>query len=235
MLVRVLACCTKGDFCNIPKSPLNKALECCTFEVPKLRAMIWESSPWKDQLILDAEIIQRWASKTRMSARRSTLLERKIFVSAYAIRKLYESYKLSTAFHDRSLACCTYPAKASSITPLSNHRVEKLYDLYRPNTETVFARHLMDIIIHSLVFLEVLRDEDDQAVEAFLVTSDRKRNCLWEIKTGQFVKLMRNVGSDYPSAARWVTNPKTGKFVVWQGNDAPPASFEDQAHRILGI
>jgi hypothetical protein len=193
--------------------------------------MIWESYPWKNQLIVDAEIIQRWASQTRMSERRSTLLERKIFVSAYAIRKLYENYKLSTAFHDRSLACCTYPAKASNITPLNNHRVEKLYDLHRRNTETVFARHLMDIIIHSLVFLEVLRD--DQAVEAFLVTCDRKKNCLWEIKTGQFVKLMRDVGNDYPPDAHWVTNPKTGKFVVWQGNGAPPASFEDQTHRTL--
>jgi hypothetical protein len=193
--------------------------------------MIWDSYPWKNQLVADAEIIERWASKTQVTQRRSTLIERKVFLAAYAIRKLYENYKLWTAFHERSLPSLTYPAKSRSITPLNAHNIEQLYDFDRPKTEAVSARHLMDIIVHSLVFSEVLGD--DLTVEGFLVTSDRKSNCVWGIKIGPFVKLMRDVGNDYPPTSRIAGNPETGEFVVWQGQDSPPKSFEDPAHRIV--
>jgi hypothetical protein len=193
--------------------------------------MIWESYPWKSQLVADAEIIRRWASKTQVTDRRSTLIERKVFLAAYAIRKLYESFKLSTAFRERSLPCLTYPAKSGSITPLNVHKVVELYDFDRPKTEAVSARHLMDIIVHSLVFSEMLGD--DLTVEGFLVTSDRRRNCLWQIETGLFVNLMRDVGNDYPPTSQMARNPETGDFVVWQGQGAPPKSFEDRAHRIV--
>jgi hypothetical protein len=86
----------------------------------------------------------------------------------------------------------------------------------------------MDMIVHSLVFFEMLGD--DLSVEGFL-TSDRRKSCLWEIKTNAFVKLMHDVGKDYPATAQWARNPNTGEFVAWQGNGAPPASLEDRAHR----
>jgi hypothetical protein len=193
--------------------------------------MIWESYPWKNQLLADAAIIKRWASKTQHTERRSILIERKIFLAAYTIRKLDDDDKLSSAFHDRSLACRTYRAKSKRIAPLNAHKIDELYDLDGANTETISARHLMDIIIHSLVFTEVLRD--NLTLKAFLVTSDRRKTRLWEIKTDAFVKLMHDVGNDYPPESHRVSNPDTGEFVLWQGNGSPPPSFEARAHRIL--
>jgi hypothetical protein len=193
--------------------------------------MISESYPWKNQLLADAAILRRWASKTRVTQRRSVLIERKVFLAAYTIRKLDDDYKLSTAIHDGSLPCRTYPAKSKSITPLNTHKIDELYDFNCARTETISVRHLMDIIVHSLVFFEMLRG--DLTVEGFLVTSDRRKTCLWEIKTNAFVKLMHDVGNDHPATTRWARNPKTGQFVLWQGNGTPPASFEERAHRIL--
>ena len=196
-------------------------------------AMIWQSYPWKNQLIADAASIKRWASKTQPTARRSMLIERKVFLAAYTIRKLDHSYKLSSAaFHDRSLACRTYRAKSKRITLLNNHKIDELYDLDCANAETISARQLMDIIIHSLVFGEVLGD--DLTLKAFLVTSDRRKSRLWEIKTDAFVELMHDVGNDDPAYAHYVSNPDTGEFVVWQGSSgSPPPSFEERAQRIL--
>jgi hypothetical protein len=193
--------------------------------------MIFDSYPWKEQLVADAEIVRRWASRTKVTQRRSTLIERKIFLAAYTIRKLDDNYKLSTTFRERSLACRKFPAKSRNITLLDAHNIEQLYDFDCAKTEAISARHLMDIIVHSLVFFEVLGD--DLSVEGFLVTSDRRKSWLWEINISAFVKLMHDVGTDYPPSAHWARNPKTGELVVWQGNGAPPASFEDQAHRIL--
>ena len=81
------------------------------------------------------------------------------------------------------------------------------------------------------MFFEVLAD--DPSVEAFFVTSDRRKSWLWEIKTNAFVKLMHDVGNDYPATYHGVRNPNTGEFAVWQGNGSPPASFQDRANHIL--
>jgi hypothetical protein len=195
-------------------------------------AMIWESYPWKNQLIADAASIKRWASKTQPTERRSMLIERKVFLAAYTIRKLDHSYKLSSAFHDRSLQCRTYRLKSKHITLLNNHKIDELYDLDCANAGTISAHQLMDIIIHSLVFGEVLGD--DLTLKAFIVTSDRRKTRLWEIKTDAFVELMNDVGNDYPASAHWVSNPDTGELVVWQGSSgSPPPSFEERAQRIL--
>lgn len=193
--------------------------------------MIFDSYPWKNQLRADAVILRRWASKTRVTQRRSMLMERKVFLAAYVIRKLDDDYKLSTAFHDRSLPCRTYPAKSKSVTPLNAHKIDQLYDFNCAQTGTISVRHLMDMIVHSLVFFELLGD--DFTVEAFLVTSDRRKTCLREITIDAFVKLMHDVGNNYPSTLRRVRNPDTDAFVVWQGNGSPPASFEDRAQRII--
>jgi len=69
--------------------------------------MISESAPWKDHLALDANLIERWAAKPRSTARRSYIIEQKVFLTAYAMRKLLEGEKLSnslenSAFHARS-------------------------------------------------------------------------------------------------------------------------------------
>jgi len=193
--------------------------------------VIWESHSWKNQLVADAKTIQRWVSKTQHTQRRCTLIERKVFLAAYAIRKLDDDYKLSTKFHDRSFPCRTYPAKSNAITLLNADKVDDLYQLDCAKSETISVRHLMDIIIHNLVFLELLRD--DLTVEAFLVTSDRRKTRLWEIRADAFIKLMHDIGNDYPSTFRYVCNPDTEEFVVWQGHGSPPASFEGRAQQIM--
>jgi len=49
--------------------------------------MIAESSHWKEPLGRDADIIERWALKPD-NERRYAILERKIMLSAFAIRRL---------------------------------------------------------------------------------------------------------------------------------------------------
>jgi hypothetical protein len=192
--------------------------------------MICDSYPWKRQLAADADIIRRWSTKTQQTQRQAMLIERKVFLAAYTIRKLDDDYKLSTALHNRSLRCSTYPAQSKRITSLNNHKIGELYDFNRAKTETLCVRRLMDIIIHNLVF-ELLGDAS--TVEAFLVTSDRTKASLWEIKIDAFLKLMHDVANDYPPSSRFVCNPGTGQFIVWQGNGSPPASFQRQAQQIL--
>ena len=77
--------------------------------------MIRESAPWKAELLRDADLIERWAKKTVASERRSALLERKVFVSAYAIRRLNEAVKISSRFREVTLPVTRLPPTGASI------------------------------------------------------------------------------------------------------------------------
>jgi hypothetical protein len=193
--------------------------------------VIWESGPWKDLLLTDSNLLERWCAKTSVTERRSMLIERKVFLAAYTIRKLCEAQNLSTSFRDQSLRCRTYPAISGRIT---HHSVglDKLYNFGDPEERVIVVRDLIDLIIHSFVFSEFLGE--DLRVEGFLVTSDRKRHeRLWLVEIKTFIDLMRQVGSDYPSTMTGVFNRDKNDWELWQGHGDPPADFVRRAKKIL--
>ena len=64
--------------------------------------MIFDSTPWRAQLAVDAEALEA-AAKRRASNKRSVLIERNVFLGAYTIRKLHEATKLSTRLLDEPI------------------------------------------------------------------------------------------------------------------------------------
>jgi hypothetical protein len=94
------------------------------------------------------------------------LIERKVFLAAYTIRKLFEAQKLSTSLRDQSLRCWTYPAISDMIT-LHSVGLDKLYNLGSPEERVITWRDLIDLIIHSFIFSELLAE--DWTVEGFFV------------------------------------------------------------------
>jgi hypothetical protein len=87
--------------------------------------MIWESGPWKDVLLADAGLLERWAVKTKVTSRRSLLIERKVFLAAYTIRKHWEAQKLSTSFRDLSFRCLTYLAISDPCNPFQRSQASR--------------------------------------------------------------------------------------------------------------
>jgi hypothetical protein len=194
--------------------------------------MIWESKPWKNRLLADADIVERWAAKPAVTERRSLLFEQKIFLAAYTIRKLTEAKKLSTSFDDRSMHCIQFPAISDCITKSNSHNLAKMYDFEAPKNLTISARRLMDIVIHSFVFCEWLGDE--LTLDGFLVTSDKKRySGLWLIEIARFVALMRNVGTDNPSTGLVVFDDEQGDYQTWLGVGPPPRHIKERMAAIL--
>jgi hypothetical protein len=184
--------------------------------------MILESWPWKQRLLKDADLIERWARK-RPTQRRAFIIEQKVFLSAYAMRKLFESQKLSSSFTDRSVRCKVYPMRARRVTIANNHKIDKLYDWIHPSDRTIAAKSLLDLIVHSFIFAELVKDED-LTMEGFLVTSDRSRQTgLWHVDLHDFTNLMRVVGNDMPAHLIRIFDPKSGDWFTWQGNGEPPS------------
>lgn len=193
---------------------------------------IWDSAPWRKRLLADASLLDRWAQKPRPTERRSVLVEQKILLAAYAIRKLIEAQKLSTATADRTVVCRVFAPKSDRITLANNHKLEELYNLEKSEQTTVGLRALLDLIIHSLVFMEQL--DDSGRVEGFYVTSDRKRyDKLWYVELRRFIDLMNLVGEDYPSVVCSVFDVETNDWFVWTGSGEPPAHIREKLERLI--
>lgn len=185
------------------------------------RDLIYASEPWKKCLLADAELLERWSSKPATSMRRSVLLERKTFLAAYAIRKLDEANKLSSSFRGQSITCRYHLPTKTQITRLNNHKIHKNYDLSSSTKKRISCRRLLDLIIHSFVFCEVLGD--DNSIEGFFVTSDTSRyKGLWSVPMIRYIEMMRRVGNDYPSSMIMMFDPEQNDYYTWSGHGTPP-------------
>lgn len=92
--------------------------------------MILESSPWKAALARDADLIARWALKPA-SERRSFIVERKLFLSAYSMRKLSDDQKLSTQTLADQIQVLVSPPLKSGFSGVS-HSADRYFNLEQP-------------------------------------------------------------------------------------------------------
>ena len=120
--------------------------------------MIRESGPWKAELLRDAELIERWAAKTAMTERRSALLERKLFVSAYVIRRLNEAVRISSRFRGVTLPVTRFPPTGTSVDQWNILDFDDHYDLSGGRVERMPIFRFLNLLIHSLVFAEFQND-----------------------------------------------------------------------------
>jgi hypothetical protein len=183
--------------------------------------MIRESAPWKAELLRDADLVERWAAKTAVTERRSALLERKLFVSAYAIRRLHEAVKISSRFRDIALPVTRFPPTGSATNRWDIFDFDDKYDTDNGQAERMPVFRFLNLLIHSLIFVEELNDREQ--VEGFLVTSDNaSEKGLYHIELTTFVGLMRDVGRDYPTT--FVRRRVGDGWWAWTGNGEPPST-----------
>ena len=197
--------------------------------------MIHESAPWKAELLKDADMIERWAQKQSASERRSFLIEKKVFISAYAMRRLFEGEKLTSGLNSLSIAAKEFvPLPGRELTWWKTHSFEKVFDLSTPVRHSVGASDLLNVIIHSKLFAECIYDMNDLRCIGFFVTSEKRNDHLWLVPISSYTKLIREVGSDYPSSARIVFDAETGKHFSWRGHGEPPTDVARKMNRIVG-
>jgi hypothetical protein len=184
---------------------------------PEALTMINESSPWKIALARDSELIERWGAKTKSTERRSFLIEQKIFLAAYSLRKLDEATTLSTSTLSTPIPTICYPSIRSGYASADTLRLDRYFDLENGIPVQSPARRLINVIIHSLTFVEVLAD--DSTTQGFLVTSDHEaERGMIRVGLSSFTGLMRCAASDFPSAVCKRRDSKTGRWRIWAGH-----------------
>jgi hypothetical protein len=155
--------------------------------------MIWESGYWKEDLIKDADILMRWARK-KPSNRQYVLFEKKVFISAYSIRKLLEAEKIGPDFPMWTFGVSKFLKKTrDKIDYMNSHHIERFYDLDTPIKDSISIAFLSDKLIHSYIFS--LKFNESGEVTAFLFTSDNsKEEYIYEMQIENFANLLQWIG-----------------------------------------
>lgn len=189
--------------------------------------MIWESAPWKEQLVRDAARLRRIGKKRiddDAGEKEFFQLERLVFLAAYTMRKLWEADKLSSNWNHQRLDCLRFPIKGDDIPDKLNwHHLDRHYDLEVSSEVRIKPEEFCDRIIHSFAFIPLIGDEEK--IAAFYFTSDTmRRHAVWLIALEAVADLMTSTGKDYPSSGHWVRRAD-GQLDTWSGHGEPPPGW----------
>jgi hypothetical protein len=178
--------------------------------------MIFESYSWKKEIERLLKSLRKWSSKPQ-SERAEFYIQRAVFFSAFAMRKLMENRKLTDALRDKSIRCEAYRAlqpvsdRVSTFAGLAD--VSDDYDMTTPEQITLSCFDLMSEIMHSYVF-KIVVDEHDRMV-SFLVNSYNKRDCrLLEIDLQAFEDVLSGAVHDRVAAMTVLVHPTSGKIIA---------------------
>src|SRR5690606_37513076 len=132
-------------------------------------AMIWESQFWKDDLCKKAAYVLRRKEQKHWSESSLARLEQQLMLGFYAIRKLHEAAKLSSATMRRQTSLLGFPWLGKSVTKLNWHNVQSLYHFSAQTSESRDLLFLCHQFVHSFVF--VVAFDDDNRADGILFTS----------------------------------------------------------------
>lgn len=190
-------------------------------------AVIWDSSPWRDHLTTEVHALRRRAKSKRTTEKRSLLIERTVFFAAYTMRRLDDANKLSSSWRGTAVKCSQYPALGERPNQINWHHLEKFYNISKPITSTIGARHFCDLVIHSYIFVECV--QEDRKIEGFFITSDKKvTHALWLFSVNAIAELMERTAGDDPSTVIMDRNDRTGDLEAWAGNGEPPSEWNSR-------
>lgn len=177
--------------------------------------MIHDSKHWKQPLLRTASLLSSLRFKeTETTERALARVEREIFVGFYAIRKLLETFKVSSSTKELQLDIQAFHAKSGSkVDYLNTADIDKFFELKNPIQEQKDIGFLCNQIIHSYVFL--ISIGEDGGLEGFFVASDTMRSKkIYFVEIVQVIDAFRQVGSDYPRSITMQRNQKTDQWEV---------------------
>ncbi len=180
--------------------------------------MIWESCYWKEPLLKERKYLSQF--RITNSTKESTLagLEKRIFISFYAIRKLIEANKLTKSNLSIKWEIASY-LNIARVDIMNWYKIDEKYDLSKETYESKNLRWICNQIIHSFVF--VLEFRKSGLFDGVFVSSDRDKNKRVHYLTRKLIfEIFDMVGNDYPYSSFYYRN-KDGELVVENRNLSP--------------
>ena len=181
--------------------------------------MVYESCYWKVDLRSYATELRDISTCTTLDDEyRDYRLEKTLLLSAFTVRLLLDSNKLSDSFDSRNLKVDYYSAKKGAqegISPLNKRFIdERYFDLAKSTSSSISIKQLTNQLIHSAVVLMFSYDDTNRVI-GFFVVSDKdyeKRLCYCSLK--EWINVVEAVADDDVVYALMHKDPKTGKCIT---------------------
>ena len=146
------------------------------------------------------------------------IIEKKVFMRAYAMRRLLQSDKLSSSIGSHNIKIHWFPS-IRKIQKEDRWDIHQHYDVTASSPTSLTIPRILDLTIHSFIFREWY--DHEEADTKIVFTSDIKRDAyLWLIGLPAFVEVMRFVANDVPHVLTRRFDPGTGSWVEQRGNDS---------------
>lgn len=185
--------------------------------------MIFDSYVWKDDLKKEVKKFSKFIKETKIrvappdSAIFFLKIEKFFFVTAYIVRKLKESNKLSDELTTTEIPVKKYLRKNKDeiLDFLNNHHCERFFDFKKPQKTKLPCMTLCNYLIHSFIFDPVF-DEKNWKVIGMQITSDKSKvEALYYVAIEDYLTFLEEVINDHIVKADY--NRQTGKYKKSRG------------------
>jgi len=157
--------------------------------------VITDSIPWKDELLVIADRLERRKAQRRWTERTGFLVERDIMLSAYAVRKLLESRKISDILAARQVRVRQHSLLGRMPDMLNRFSYWENYDLDAGQDISMPISDFCNQIIHSWNW--AISANEQGSFDGIYVSSDRqRRRLLYFVSVDVLITLLRDVGAE---------------------------------------
>lgn len=168
--------------------------------------MIDDAIPWKDELLRVADRLEKKTKQDRWTNRTCYLIERDFMVSAYAIRKLRESFKVSDRFKGQNVRLERFKRSGRLPDCDATESIEALaesYDLENGQKSNLPIKELCNQFIHSFVLLFCCDEETNHFDRVYVTSESRRDDWLYLVHAAEYIQLCRDIGTDEIISKTW--------------------------------
>lgn len=182
--------------------------------------MIWESGPWKQELLEHANIIEKCirSYSPKISERKHNRLqfklERAIFYSVFIVRKLIENDKLTNTCSYQKIKVQRFKSKRTEASLRKSLGVEigRDFEAFPEGEKEISIVDLLNQFIHSILLAWEINDED-VLIGMFVCSELGERKEAIQLSFAKFCEVIRSVGNDYVVLSVRFKAPETGKII----------------------
>lgn len=174
--------------------------------------MISESEYWKNDLKKNVIFFHDKLYQKRWNQSSYAALEKRIMLSCYIVRKLYESNMIPKKLFECNVSLYSYNNKGIVVDLLNSHKLDELYELEKPKKIVKPLSYVANQIIHSYTFIFTL--ESKNKISGLAFNSDRsKKKELYMLKPSDFIDVLSPIAECYVGRTVFKRN-SNGEMVV---------------------
>lgn len=144
------------------------------------------------------------------------MIEKHVFLSAFVVRKLFDSHKVTDTVRAQSVEVRLFPAKQNALRGISSvigkSFLDEVYDVDVCEAGSMDVRGLVNQIIHSFFFVVVPSDADETFL--FFNSDWTKGNFVVELPMSRYVGVLRSIVNDHVQSASISIDEVTGRARV---------------------